>query len=103
MAAGSPLVAGFGPFLRYSSAARPSQIDGVSARTELIRRPGNSRSVRVMFSVIATSCRMIRLMVARTTGTTTRSAAKDVGADEYATSGPLRHPLTTADVGPSTP
>jgi len=32
-----------------------------------------------------------------------RSAAKDVGADEYATSGPLRHPLTTADVGPSAP
>jgi hypothetical protein len=32
-----------------------------------------------------------------------RSGAKDVGADEFATSGPLRRPLTTADVGPSGP
>jgi parallel beta-helix repeat protein len=32
-----------------------------------------------------------------------RSGAKDVGADEYAASGPTRRPLTTADVGPSAP
>jgi poly(beta-D-mannuronate) lyase len=32
-----------------------------------------------------------------------RSAAKDVGADEFATSGPIRQPLTPADVGPQAP
>ncbi len=32
-----------------------------------------------------------------------RGAAKDVGADEYGASGPLREPLTTADVGPTAP
>jgi parallel beta-helix repeat protein len=34
---------------------------------------------------------------------TTRSGAKDVGADEFAASGPQRRPLTTADVGPDAP
>lgn len=32
-----------------------------------------------------------------------RSGAKDVGADEHATGGPQRRPLTTADVGPNAP
>jgi Chondroitinase B len=32
-----------------------------------------------------------------------RSAAKDVGADEFATAGPVRQPLTPADVGPQAP
>ncbi len=32
-----------------------------------------------------------------------RSAAKDVGADEYSSSGTQRRPLTTADVGPAAP
>jgi poly(beta-D-mannuronate) lyase len=31
----------------------------------------------------------------------TRSGAKDVGADEFGAAGPLREPLTTADVGPA--
>jgi poly(beta-D-mannuronate) lyase len=32
-----------------------------------------------------------------------RTGAKDVGADEFGSSGPLRRPLTTADVGPNAP
>jgi hypothetical protein len=31
----------------------------------------------------------------------TRGSAKDVGADEFGAAGPLREPLTTADVGPA--
>jgi hypothetical protein len=34
---------------------------------------------------------------------TPRTGTKDVGADEYATTGPTRRPLTPADVGPSAP
>jgi len=31
----------------------------------------------------------------------TRSGAKDVGADEYSTSGTQRRPLAASDVGPN--
>jgi hypothetical protein len=34
---------------------------------------------------------------------TARTGAKDVGADEYAATGPQRRPLTAADVGPKAP
>ncbi len=33
----------------------------------------------------------------------TRTGTKDIGADEYGAAGPLREPLTTANVGPSAP
>ncbi|MFI6940050.1 polysaccharide lyase 6 family protein [Streptomyces sp. NPDC050418] len=32
-----------------------------------------------------------------------RGSVRDIGADEYATAAPLRHPLTAADVGPNAP
>ncbi|MBO1330454.1 polysaccharide lyase 6 family protein [Streptomyces sp. VRA16 Mangrove soil] len=32
-----------------------------------------------------------------------RGSVRDIGADEYATTAALRHPLTTADVGPNAP